>query len=150
MRLFDFFSEKIQKWPKNSHILFPGKNIFIKLIIKCMKDHFISKQDGILEKFETFKKYQSFPTTYLIFLLWTFLICCNNWFFVENDLLQMSQFWSLFPSWIVFMWVFKIPAQEKDSSQNSHLWSLWPSWMVLMWVFRSPDREKDFPHELHL
>ena len=34
--------------------------------------------------------------------------------FVENDLLQMSQFWSLWPSWIALMCIFKLPAVEND------------------------------------
>jgi len=75
---------------------------------------------------------------YFAFFSWVRLMWIIKFDFVGNDLLQMSQFWSLQTSWFVLMWDFKFAAAENDPSHNSHLWYFWPSWMILICLFRDP------------
>ena len=56
------------------------------------------------------------------------------WLKVELHILH--QYKGFFPSWTVWIWVFKLTFVAKDASHISHLLSLLLSWISLIWVFR--------------
>ena len=68
----------------------------------------------------------------------------------ENDFPQDSHLWSLWPSWIEWMWFFKWSARENDLPQDAHIWSLWPSWIVWMCLFKYLSSVNDLQQNLHL
>ena len=57
-----------------------------------------------------------------------------GWLKVELHILH--QYKGFFPSWTVWIWVFKLTFVAKDASHLSHLLSLLLSWISLIWVFR--------------